>query len=248
LVEFAPKKWSFFGRVYPDAPAVWLDLPHHHGESSLGFSYELQATIRQSKVSVVVTQTAPVDLPTLRNAVASDLHIALDLVGMMIGAGLEIQIDSATNDNGETYFFDGYVPVLKNEINIPLSTQLLDALGSDPGAQLMLADFKAAMRVPGQTGFHCYRAIEAAMQSFRQGGKNKPEAWKMLQAALKVDEAATRMLESYATGARHGEPVQITDQDRVKLLTTTKEIVMRYVEYVYLGRQALAPEKFPIIR
>jgi hypothetical protein len=39
-----------------------------------------------------------------------------------------------------------------------LDGRFVDAVGRNPAAQLVLADFREAMRLPIGTGFYCYRA------------------------------------------------------------------------------------------
>jgi hypothetical protein len=241
-------KWKFFGRVFPDVPPIWLDLPHHTGTSSLGFAFELQGTVRHSKVVATVTQIGDVDLETLRNTVVHDLQISLDLVGTVIGAGLEVMIESAANDLGGSWFFDGYIPVLRQDKSVPLSAELLDAIGMNPPAQLMLADFRSAMRVPAQTGFHCYRAVESITHYLRQSDDNKNAAWKRLQADLHVSPEVTRQLEAYAKGPRHGEAGQITSEQRAALLTITRVIVDRYISYLLGAARPLDESKFPLLK
>ena len=78
------------------------------------------------------------------------------------------------------------------------------------------------------------------MQSFRMPpARSKPVAWENLREALNVDETATRRLEENANWARHGEAGSLTDHQRLDLLSTTQAILLRYLDFVVVGRRPL---------
>lgn len=229
--------WTFHGRVLPDAPAVTLSLPDHRALSSLGFSYELRGEISNSKVLAIVRQLDEVDILTLRNAVALDVQSSLDLVGFLVGAGLEVDLISAQADDGAWQFFDAFVPFLKRIGEVQVPSALIAKVAEDTPAQIALADFRQAIRVPVQTGFYCYRAIETLMQVFRDDPKGKEaQAWEALRKQLAVSRDAIDRIKVHADWARHGRAGQVTDDDRIMLLQATREIVDRYLEYTLTGR------------
>jgi hypothetical protein len=239
---FAPVNWTFHGRVLPDMPSLSFQLPSHRAENSLGFSYELSGAIHNSKVIALVHQLGATDVLTLRNAVAGDIQSSVDLAGFFFGAGLDVDLISATADDGSWRFFDAFIPALQKTGTLEIPGDLIIAAGGDIPAQIALADFREAMRVPVQTGFFCYRAIEAVMQSF----KNKPNdsdgrAWVTMRTDLRIDRAAIDRVKAHADWARHGRGGVVTDQNRLDLFQTTREVISRYLDYVLSGRHALPP-------
>lgn len=238
--------WTFHGRVLPDVPLVSLHLPKHTSRSSLGFEFETEGHIYQSKILAVVRQRRAVDIWTLRNAVASDVQVSVDLASFLFGAGLVVDIISAQSDEGEGYFFDAFIPAVRradSEMEVP--TNLIATVAMDTASQIALSDFREAMRVPIQTGFFCYRAIEATMQSFKaHEGEKDPPAWERLRTSLHVERSALDRIKLHADWARHGRQGKVTDGDRAMLLTTTREIISRYLAYASNGRLPLSQAEF----
>ena len=236
-------RWTFYGRVLPDLPTISLQLPKHRSESNLGFSFELSGHVHQSKIIAFVSQLSQVDIFTLRNAVMDDVQGSVDLACFLTGAGLDVDLTSAASDDGAWQIFDAFIPTLRSDGEISIPYELVAAVGGDVPAHIMLADFREAMRVPRQTGFFCYRAIESAMQAFKNASTTTDgEAWVAMRSALRVDEKAVRRVKVHADWARHGRPGSLTDETRVMLFHTTRSIIHRYLNFLVAGRQPLADE------
>lgn len=240
--------WTFNGRVLPDLPEISLNIPRHRATSLLGFEYELEGHIYRSKILATVRQTNPVDILTMRNAVAMDIQGAVDLAGFLCGAGLEVDLISAKADDGSWHFFDAFIPFLRNVGEIEIPTAQVAAVAADVPSQIALADFRRAMRQPEQTGFYCYRAIEALMQSIRQSPDQKDgPAWELLREHLQVSRVALDRVKVHADWARHGKPGKVSDAERVKLLGTTQKIIDRYLQYLLGGRVPLDQSKHSVL-
>ncbi len=240
--------WSFFGNVVPDAPAITLLVPRHGWTSTLGFEVELEARIWSSKIMATVYQLSPVDLLTLRNDVARDLRAYVDLACLLVGAGLDVILTSAQASDGSWQFFDAFIPALQNEGPFEISPELLTAVTVDGALQRSLSDFREAMRVPPQTGFFCYRAVESQMQTFRlTATSSERDAWGRYREALQVSREALDRIKLHADWARHGRQGQITGAERAELLVTTRAILQRYVDYRLNDSRPLSPDLFPLI-
>jgi hypothetical protein len=111
---------------------------------------------------------------------------------------------------------------------------------------MALADFREAMRNPVGTGFFCYRAIEAMMQSMKanQDEKDGP-AWEALRKGLQVSRAALEMIKDHADYPRHGKIKSISDANRAMVFRLTDEIVGRYLAYSSGGKIPLLSSDFP---
>jgi hypothetical protein len=74
-----------------------------------------------------------------------------------------------------------------------------------------------AMRDAIGTGFHCYRAIEALMQSMKNDTtKTDKQAWVRLNEMLLLDRSAFEKIKAHADHPRHGKPSSITDPERAE--------------------------------
>lgn len=221
-------------------PIISMTLPRHEVLTTLDHAFTLEGTIHNSIVLATVEQRSEVDVLTLRNAVVQDIQSFVDVACVRVGASLLVEVISARASNGDWQIFDSFIPALATPGVHEFSAELLRAAAADTQVQIALADFREAMRVPVQTGFFCYRAVEAIMQSFRTPpARQKPLAWSSLRQALNVAETATRRLEENAGWARHGEAGALTDADRLDLLSTTQKILLRYLDFVVEERRPL---------
>jgi hypothetical protein len=125
----------------------------------------------------------------------------------------------------------------------------VQAVVGSAAAQIALSDFTNAMRFPIGTGFHCYRAIEAMMQSMKENEKDDDGvAWLRLRANLRIDRAAVDAVKTHADMPRHGKPSGMTDADRVKVFKISDEIIRRFLAYIVSGRRPLPTEQFAVLQ
>ncbi|MGY8664066.1 hypothetical protein Q3C01_17095 [Bradyrhizobium sp. UFLA05-109] len=121
-----------------------------------------------------------------------------------------------------------------------IDTSILLAVGANPEAQLVLADFTNAMRFPVGTGFYCYRAIEAMMQFVKDtDDENDKVAWPKLRERLRVSREAIDAVKAHADLPRHGKPSAMTDSERVLVFKIADEMTRRFL--VYLQRNDQKP-------
>ena len=129
-----------------------------------------------------------------------------------------------------------------------IEDDLLKAVSEEVAAHLVLADFREAIRSPAGTGFFCYRAVEAMMQSMKmsQDDKDDGPAWNQLRTRLQVDRSAIDAIKMHADYPRHGKPQSIGDADRIKVFRLTDEIVRQFLPYLRRGKMPLALPEFPL--
>ncbi len=229
-------------------PTISLNLPPSLVESGVGFSFEIMGNICNSKFLATVTQLSDVDLLSLKNGVADTIQNSVDLAGLLFGAGLEVDIISAAADNGSWRFFDAFIPAIMKTGRTEVSTELLVAVGGDVASHIALADFRGAMRVPVQTGFFCYRAAEAIMQTFKTAEVQKDAvAWAKMRNQLHISEEALRRIKLHADWARHGQAGVITDPERAQLLVVTQKMIRRYLDYLLRVKAPLNVGDYPTI-
>lgn len=125
---------------------------------------------------------------------------------------------------------------------------MIKVVAEEITARLVLADFREAIRNPVGTGFFCYRAVDAMMQSMKTAGDRKDAAaWALLRNRLQVDRSAIDAIKEHADDARHGKYRTITGVDRANVFRLTDEIVRRFLTYLRRGKIPLALAEFPLL-
>jgi hypothetical protein len=114
---------------------------------------------------------------------------------------------------------------------------------------LILQDFREAIQIARGTGFFCYRAIEAMMQSMKAADSENEGSlsWPRLREVLRIDRSAIDYVKEHADFPRHGRPSDVTDAQRAKIFTITDEIVRRYLQYLRRGKTTLPEAEFPLL-
>jgi hypothetical protein len=111
---------------------------------------------------------------------------------------------------------------------------------------MVLSDFQRAMRDPVGTGFYCYLAIEAMMQSMKtENIERDASGWERLRTDLNVDRGVIDWIENHAHLPRHGKPSGMSDADCVTVFELTDEIIRRFHEFLMRGKQPLPEGEFP---
>jgi hypothetical protein len=240
--------WTFFGRILPErVPVTWHAPLQGSAHSALGFAFDFRVKIHASQVilDLTITQGDAHDVPTLRNAAAEFIRGVTDLIGYKQGYYFDVEIVAAIHrDTDDWTVFGIEIPILKarreaQQINA-IDGALVQAFGESVAAHLVLAEFREAMRVSVGTGLHCYRAIEAMMQSLKTNpGDADGPAWEALRNRLRVDRSAIDEVKQHADFPRHGKPWAMSDADRAKVFGVTDEIIERYLLYLVSGEAAL---------
>ncbi|HEY3797115.1 MAG TPA: hypothetical protein VGL58_02095 [Caulobacteraceae bacterium] len=246
--------WTFLARILPERVPIRFGQPiDGTWASDLGFEYTF--SLRVSDAHVVMNLSAPdgIDLFTLRNCALEQIGSLVALVGYERGLAFEIDILAANRvDADGTMFFGIGIPSLMERRQkgpeFELSNDLVLAVMADVGAQIALKNFKLAIRVAVDSGFYCFRAIEAAMQSMKEHPSDQDaKGWTQLRGDLRVERGAIDFVKKHSDLPRHGKPSVIMDVDRGKVFRITDEIVGRYLKYLVGGRHALAEEAFPML-
>lgn len=166
---------------------------------------------------------------------------------------MDVEIISAVSqETNEWSVFGIEVPVLASRRNKRdhgvVDARLVRVIGRSIPAQIVLADFREAMRTPVGTGFFCYRAIEAMMQSMKVAPQEKDaSAWARLRETLSIDRTAIDAIKQHADLPRHGSPSVILDTDRAKVFVLADEIINRFLEYLIRGEKVLPSGEFPVL-
>jgi hypothetical protein len=154
-------RWTFFGRVLPERVPIKWDIPLEGSARVQGLDivFDFRVVIHSSQAIVDITvREGDADLPSLRNAAVDCIRQITDLVGYKQGSCFDVEVVSAIRrDTADWTVFGVEIPVLAARRNVgevgTIDEKLVSAVGRNPAAQIVLADFREAMRVPIGTGF-----------------------------------------------------------------------------------------------
>jgi hypothetical protein len=245
--------WTFFGRVYPErVPIHWAEpLAGILHQPRLNNKLQFRTIIHAGQIIVDLTpiEWSP-DVYSLRNIAVQCATGITNLVGYMHGMSFTVEIISAINrQNDEWRVFGTELPALvaRRDPHRPnqIDAKFLTDIAGSTSAAMVLTDLQSAMRDPIGTGFYCYRAIEAMMQSMKEmPDEDNKRAWPRLKELLRIDERALRLVQRHAAFPRHGRPSGMTDSERATVFEITDEIVRRYLEYITRGKIPLPEHEF----
>jgi hypothetical protein len=245
--------WTFFGRVRPERfPVTWgTPVSGHLSQADLGLEADFSTAIHAGQVIVTLTVTSgSADILSLRNIALDCAHELTDLVGYVSGCYFDVEIVSAASrESDEWHVFGVQIPALVQRNNShrqpTIDGELARAVLENIPAQMVLRDFQHAMRDSIATGFFCYPAIEAMMQSMKNEQiKRDKQAWLELNSSLALDRSVSEKIKSHADFPRHGKPSSMTDRERAEVFLLADEIIHRFLEYVRRGSGPLPRSDF----
>jgi hypothetical protein len=245
--------WTFFGRLLPERLPLKIELPGAVVDiPDFGLAFEMYCGIADAQfVADVTTTKGTVDIHTLRNVVEQQIRATTDLIGYINGFGYDIEtISTICRETGERCIFGFVIPLLSQRRGgvfvQSLDPAIYSAVLGEVGARIVLANFREAIKVPVDSGFFCYRALDAMMQSVKLNENEKEQkAWGRLWAALNVERSVTNVIKKLADAQRHGRQTTTTDDERGAVFRTTDEIIKRYLAYLARGRSQLSEAEFP---
>lgn len=249
----------FYGRIHPEnTPVTVPSIVNNLTALSTGEKIEIELSVNRGALLCKVRANYDGDsILTLRNAVEGCARAVMDIIGYLYAHAFDVEICSVVKGNGCKIEFDTSIPCLKEKacagsVNIDAVT-FASIMQDESLSNIILSDFKQAIRWPMQTGFFCYRSIESMMQTMkdeaasklRDQGCNNPNhekldkaAWTLLREKLNVDRDAIDYIKKYADFPRHGKSVEVSDDDRKNIFSITHEVIGRYIKYVVAGRVA----------
>src|SRR6266571_6404487 len=206
-------RWTFFGRVLPERVPLTWDTPWEGSADFLGVVFDFRVIIHASQAIVDLTvKDGDPDVPSLRNAAADCIRTITDLAGYKQGYCFDVEVVSAIcRDTSDWTVFGIEIPILATRRSAErvgaIDGGLFKMIAQNPAARIVLAEFREAMRVPVGTGFHCYRAIEAMMQSMKADPEDVDgPAWEQLRDRLRIHRSAIDEVKLHADFPRHGKP------------------------------------------
>ncbi|MCA6112896.1 hypothetical protein [Bradyrhizobium cenepequi] len=249
--------WTFFGEIRPERyPVSWgQPLKGHLSQADFGVEADFSTFVHVGQVVVTLKITkGSADLASLRNIALDCAYQVSDVVGYISGCVFDVDIISACcPDTGESHVFGVQIPALamrKNPHRRPeIDSDLFLTVSASIPAQMVLRDLQLAMRDAIGTGFYCYRAVEAMMQSMKNDTiKTDKQAWERLNESLLLDRSASEKIKRHADHPRDGKPSSMSDQERGEVFQLADEIVYRFLEYLRRDVGPLPFGEFQMLR
>jgi hypothetical protein len=246
----AVRVYHFTGVVFPErAPLTFLfgeEVELHHAAS--GWKGNVRVSVIASQISVIARSEADLDIYTLKNLLQETCRGLVDGIGYVAGRGYEVELTAATDVDGGHVVFGIGVPVLEEaQSERPVSPErVLELTLAYPWLRRALGELRRAIREPGDTGFHCYRAVESVRQHFRVSGDTGASAsWERMREALNLSEGWIMQLKMFADAQRHGESPYASDLERAADMTRAWRVVDRFVVLLAEGLERLEDNRFP---
>jgi len=180
------------------------------------------------------------DIFDLKNVAQHITQSHISIFGYLKGYAYSVEITRIINyERGVDYVFGVDIPCIsKPRENIDFSRaweKIKPNIAGENGIFLIRCfnDLSSAMKYADDTGFYCYRAIEAlrhhcaAINSL--SGKERDLQWKKFREVSGVQERDIRELSNSAQAIRHGGIDPVTGRDREAIFISTWNIVDAYI-------------------
>lgn len=241
-------QYIFYGKVFPERANVNISTVElNMANDEAGISGTLRLTIQCSQITALfITNSEVENIFTLKNIIEDAIRLQVDILGYLFGCGYDIEVTAMVDSQGnEPIVFGVGIEELENQNDKKIEdfNKILSLFQDTKGDYLRrcLSDIREAIRMPKDTGFFCYRAIETIKQFFFKqiGTKNESESWEELRQALKIERSQIDFIKSFADPIRHGHTKYISAEDRLRVLTITWDIMDRFIEYALNGYEPI---------
>jgi hypothetical protein len=232
--------YIFHGVVLPERAQLTLHYALSFEHLASGIKATAKVSIVLNQVVVWVETDHDWDIFDLRNVVANIVQIQLQMVGYLKGYAYDFGLTRVLKQEPPTdHVFGIDIPCLaERSKDVDLSEALNKLRGKTEGRNGIylnrcFGDLASAMKHADDTGFYCYRAIEAlrhhcaAVHSIAQ--ENKAAQWQKFREIAHCKEETLREIKAAADPLRHGNVLGLTAADRQRLLTITWDTVDRYL-------------------
>ncbi len=230
--------------------AVKPERAHLSLSANLEIQHLTSGRTARVRLSVVLNQIAlwihsedSWDLHDIRNVAKNLVQIELAVVGYLHGLVYDFEITRIIcAERNIDYVYGIDIPCLANRVpneSMPDAVALLRRkISGTYGIYVnrCLSDLMSAMRHADDTGFYCYRAIEAlrnhcASLSGLQD-ESKAVQWARFREVANCDAATIGSIKEFADPERHGHPSSVTSAGRANLFVQTWDLVDAYLKAV----------------
>ncbi len=228
--------YDFYGVVHPERAQITVQTGFQIASPSSENDTLFISIINNQVYIKLSSPNTYGDIDTLRNNVRTVVQDMLDMVGYIKGFGYELEIIRIINlEKGINYVYGVNIPVLEKrgaekDLNKEIEkmlTYITRCKEYGVFIRMCLRDLNYAMRIPEDTGFHCYRAIEA-LRNFcakKYCIEKEYDQWRKLTEISGYGKEKMEFMREFAFPSRHGELKPITNEERARIFTDTWDIV-----------------------
>jgi hypothetical protein len=195
----------------------------------------------------VLTDSEHVEILGLKNDVNRLTRVALDALGFVWAAGLDLEIVSCVDPSGMAYVFNTAFDGLRGKEgperdrrDVEVFNLLIEQAQVSPNVRSALADLRNAIREPTDTSVNCYRTVESIRREYLGGRQDadaaKRQSWAKLREIAGVEESEVLWLKGLADPRRHGGSIDMSHADRERALRLARGVVERHCLWVQAGR------------
>lgn len=232
--------YLFYGKILPERAPISLSFGLSFSHFTSGETGKAEISIVLNQLSVTVHTEKEWNIFDLRNVVKHIVQTNLAMIGYIKGYAYDLEITRVLNSTlGVDYVFGIDIPAIaKPRESIDLASKLGELRAKTQGENGIFLnrcfnDLVSAMKDADDTGFYCYRAVEALRHHcavvHNISEMDRKIQWEKFMEVSKVNEEATRKLENSAKSTRHGGVSDVTNADREDLFKTTWDIVDAYI-------------------
>lgn len=230
----------FQGKVLPERAILDFEVRNIRVNFANGKSWAISVNVILNQISMHL-EGDEADIFLLRNFALEFLSSYISILSFTHGHAYDVEITRVTTpDRSTDYVFGIETPCiaqLQKNLDSNLSFHALANLTmSEHGyfIQRFFTDFTLAMKHASDTGFYCFRGIEAlrqhcaASKDLELTADNKAAQWDLFRKVSSSTREEITPITEAAKTVRHGGYEEITDEMRQTLLTATWAIAQKY--------------------
>lgn len=234
------KPYIFQGVVLPERAQLTLQFELGFEHLSSGVKATAKVSILLNQVVVWIETDHDWDIFDLRNVVANIVRSQLQIIGYLKGYAYDFELTRVLKQEPPTdYVFGIDIPCLTErgkDVDFPEAfAKVRKKTTGRNGVYLnrCFGDLVSAMKHADDTGFYCYRAIEALRHHCAVvhsiAHESKAAQWQKFREIARCKEETLREIKAAADPVRHGDVVGSTAADRQRLFTITWDTVDSYI-------------------
>jgi hypothetical protein len=220
---------------------------------SLGANIAGDIEILLNEYSVIITFVTNYnfdnDLETLKNSLEYFVNNFLSACNYFYGTCARCRLTQGLYNYKQLYSFLPKNRSLFNKINErPFPPKEVAEISlKDPQISRAITQATEALKYPIDTGFFCYRALEALRQTFIADGvmdndEIRLKSWKEMGKILKVELSYIELIKNNAGIFRHGKVKNINGADIQEMIDRTWKIIDRFLVYAHNGKKPFGSE------
>ena len=202
---------------------------------------EVELNIVLNQITVWVFTDNDYDVFDLRNIVRAFVNNVCSWFALIKGYAYEVEIRQVLNYEKKIDCVFGIdLPCITNrhsdsEINLMLLMldKLMKKSSGENGIyiQRCITDLRLALSNTEDTPFYCFRSIESLKHycKYEYGIEDEKEQWKKIIEITGFNKTYIDDIRKMAFPQRHGDVINFTSDDRVKMLSKTWDVVEKFL-------------------